>query len=90
MAKIIINAVSYRDAVLAGADPRDADVFDSKFDDAMEILRARAAENGFEFEVDDHGTGTYSYRVTDERGWGDLESAHDFMREDRNMFWALI
>lgn len=88
MAKITINGVTHRQACLNGASVNEADAaaYDDRIGDYFAWLRKQVEAAGHEFDVDEHGQGGASYRVsTDEEG--DHQSAHDLMQSTSD-FWA--
>lgn len=89
MSTIIINAITHREACLAGSvTDADADAYDEVIGRFFERLGEEARAHGLEFEVDDYGHGAASYRVTDEADYHDLQAAHDFMQSPAADFWA--
>lgn len=88
MAKIIINAVTHRSACLDSLGEADAIAYDGAIDAYFAKLGEQAKAAGFEFEVDEHGQGPASYRVTDERDQADYEAAHNFMQYEISDFWS--
>ena len=88
MAKIVINAITHRNNCIYSLGEADAQEYDRTVGRYFERAALQAQDSGFEFEVDAHGQGSASYRVTDERDWEDSEAAHGFMQYELSDFWS--
>jgi hypothetical protein len=88
MATIVINAITHRQACTDSAGESDLSAYDNAAEAFFDSLGAKAKAAGFGFEVDAHGQGALSYRVTDEADYEDLQAANDFMQSDAADFWA--
>lgn len=90
MVKIIINAVTFKAACTDGRGEEDVRVYDAAVGRFFFNLRSAATDKGFDFEVDNSGQGTASYRVMNERGYRELASAYDFMQSPAADFWSSL
>jgi hypothetical protein len=89
MTTIIINAITHKQACCEGLTDADFSCYDSHIVGYLTALRKDCEEAGFEFEVDQNGRGSNTYRVTDEAGYDDLQAAHEFM-QSRVDFWEVV
>lgn len=87
MATIIINAITHRVACTDALGAADVSAYDGAIDAFFSKLAIAAKADGFGFQVDKHGQGPAAYRVTDESGPDDLQSAHEFMQSPSADFW---
>jgi hypothetical protein len=89
MATIIINAITHKKVCLDGLTESDEVCYGEHIAAYFVGLRKDCEEEGFEFEVDQTGQGSASYRVTNETGYDDLQAAHEFM-QSRVDFWETV
>lgn len=88
MARIIINARTYRESCLFGCSADDISTYDEARDEVFARIAKAAEERGHELTVDEQGTGPRSYRVESE-DIADEQSAHEFMvYDDAADFWS--